>query len=66
MVKPKLLLLDCWVASMSQLPATWYNPCCRPVEAAVQPYGSSASVPAVVFVSPEERLIADGLPPPQR
>lgn len=40
--------------------------CCRPVEVAVQPYGRETPVPAVVFVSPEERLIADGLPPPQR
>ncbi|PRW59353.1 2 -5 RNA ligase [Chlorella sorokiniana] len=38
----------------------------RPVEVAVQPYGSDAPVPAVAFVSPQERLIADGLPPPQR
>lgn len=41
-------------------------PACRPVELAVKPYGSDAAVPAVAFVSPEERLIADGLPPPQR
>jgi len=52
----------------------WHEPArpriaCRPIEVFVQPYGrtgSSSSLPAVVLVTPEERRIADDLPPTQR
>lgn len=41
-------------------------PACRPLEVEALPYSGRPPVPAVVFSTPADRRIAEGLPPPRR